>query len=95
MKIYKKKPVEVEVWTFEEFVEYGKANCRRSVMGMPWAFKFQGHQITHENDNCYLMPTLEGFYNFTPNDVLIIGVKGEIYPCKKDVFAMTYEEVSK
>jgi len=28
----------------------------------------------------------------TPKDMLIIGVKGEIYPCKLDIFDMTYEE---
>jgi hypothetical protein len=29
----------------------------------------------------------------TPNDMLITGVKGEIYPCKKDIFEATYELV--
>lgn len=28
---------------------------------------------------------------FTPEDVLITGVKGEIYPCKIDIFNSTYE----
>ena len=25
------------------------------------------------------------------NDWIILGVKGEIYPCKPDIFEMTYE----
>ena len=29
---------------------------------------------------------------FGPGDMLITGVKGEIYPCKADVFAKTYED---
>lgn len=40
-----------------------------------------------------MIPTLEGQYEFTPNDMLITGVKGEIYPCKKDIFEATYEPV--
>jgi hypothetical protein len=29
-----------------------------------------------------------------PGDYIIRGVKGEIYPCKADIFAATYEEVT-
>lgn len=35
--------------------------------------------------------TLEGTHNATMGDFIIRGVKGEIYPCKPDIFAMTYE----
>ena len=35
--------------------------------------------------------TLEGFHEVTPGDWIITGVKGERYPCKPDIFAMTYE----
>lgn len=28
-------------------------------------------------------------------DYLIIGIKGEKYPCDKEIFEMTYDEVSK
>jgi hypothetical protein len=38
--------------------------------------------------------TLEGTsYDVTPEDVIIRGIKGEYYPCKKDVFEQTYEVV--
>lgn len=37
--------------------------------------------------------TLEGIMTVSPNDWIICGVKGELYPCKPDVFAATYEEV--
>ena len=50
---------------------------------MPWSFKYNGHPVTHENNECYLIPTLEGTHNFTPQDMLITGVNGEIYPCKR------------
>ena len=38
--------------------------------------------------------TLEGFMRVSPGDWIITGVKGEIYPCKPDIFDMTYEKVS-
>ena len=37
--------------------------------------------------------TLEGLLSATPGDWIIRGVKGEVYPCKPDVFAATYEPV--
>jgi hypothetical protein len=37
--------------------------------------------------------TLEGEHVVTPGDWIITGVKGEHYPCKPDIFEMTYERV--
>lgn len=37
--------------------------------------------------------TLEGGHIVTPGDWIITGVKGEHYPCKPDIFDMTYEPV--
>jgi len=90
---FKKKPVVIEAITFPELVEYGKANGGNIINGMPWSFHYEGQPITHENDECYLIPTLEGTMKFTPEDMLITGVKGEIYPCKMDIFAATYDAV--
>ena len=36
--------------------------------------------------------TLEGRHLVTPGDWIIKGVKGEFYPCKPDIFALTYVE---
>ena len=38
--------------------------------------------------------TLEGPLQATPGDYIIRGVKGEVYPCKPDIFEMTYEAVA-
>lgn len=35
--------------------------------------------------------TLEGVMRGEYGDYIIQGVKGEIYPCKPDIFAATYE----
>lgn len=37
--------------------------------------------------------TLEGGHIVCPGDWIITGVKGEHYPCKPDIFALTYEPV--
>jgi hypothetical protein len=89
--LFRKKPVTVEAITFEQLVQHGRDNGGNIVDGMPWSFEYKGHPITHENDQCYLIPTKEGTMRFTPDDMLITGVQGEIYPCKRDIFAATYD----
>ena len=42
-----------------------------------------------------LIPTLEGTHLARQNDFIIRGVAGELYPCKPDIFAQTYELVEK
>ena len=37
--------------------------------------------------------TLEGVMTAEAGDWLITGVKGEQYPCKDDIFRMTYEAI--
>lgn len=44
-------------------------------------------------DPVYFVETLEGDHIVTPGDWIIAGVKGEHYPCKPDIFEMTYERV--
>lgn len=90
---YRKKPVIIEAITFDELVAHGMAVGGNIINGMPWSFGYKGQPITHENDDCYLIPTLEGTMRFNRGEMLITGVKGEIYPCKPDIFAATYEAV--
>lgn len=39
------------------------------------------------------IPTLEGDHLARPGDWIIKGVKGEFYPCRDDIFSLTYDEV--
>lgn len=89
--MYRKKPVVVEAITFEELVAHGMRSGVPVESGMPWAFEYKGHPITHEDDDCYLVPTREGMMRFERGSWLITGVEGEIYPCSQSVFAATYE----
>ena len=99
MTQFRKKPVVITAITFDQFVTHGAEQCKAEgresniVNGMPWSFSYAGHPITHENDDCYLIPTLEGTMKMGRDDMLITGVKGEIYPCKRDIFEATYDEV--
>lgn len=40
-----------------------------------------------------LCGTLEGVHRIDWDDWIIQGVQGEIYPCKPDIFVVTYEPV--
>ena len=93
MPYYRKKPVVIEAITFDELVKHGVDSGATVHNGMPWSFEYKGYSITHEDGDTYLIPTLEGVMKFTRGDMLITGVQGEIYPCKADIFAATYEEV--
>lgn len=89
---YRKKPVVVEAITFDQLVQHGRDSGAPIILnGMPWSFTYRGYPITHENDDCYLITTLEGLMQMGRTDMLITGVKGEIYPCKADIFVATYE----
>lgn len=91
MNQYRKKPIVITAITFEQLVAHGIASGGNVVNGMPWSFTYKGHAITHENDGCYIIPTLEGSMQMGRDDMLITGVRGEIYPCKRDIFEATYE----
>jgi hypothetical protein len=96
MAKFKKKPVVIEAITFDELVAHGRKEEAIKFFKsqeMPWSFEYNGQPITHKSDDCYLIPTLEGIMNMGRDDMLITGVKGEIYPCKYDIFIMTYEKV--
>lgn len=42
---------------------------------------------------CYIT-TLEGIMAGNHGDYIILGTHGEVYPCKPDVFKITYEKVA-
>ena len=45
------------------------------------------------SDGTLSIGTLEGQHLVSFGDWIIRGVKGELYPCKPDIFAATYEAV--
>ena len=47
----------------------------------------------HKGETSADIATLEGWHHANYGDYIIRGVKGELYPCKPDIFDMTYEAV--
>ena len=76
---YRKKPVVIEAW------EYNKGR------DMPeWVAEAVSTRV---GSSSLFVKTLEGEHEAKHGDFLIQGVKGEVYPCKPDIFAMTYDKV--
>ena len=46
-----------------------------------------------EGNQCIKIPTLEGEMIASVGDYIIRGVQGEYYPCKPDIFELTYEKI--
>lgn len=87
MAKFRKKPVVIEAFRLDYDV-------------MPdWfedeAFRDDGKVLLHDElDGLHAdIYTLEGWHYAKAGDYIIRGVKGELYPCKADIFEMTYEKV--
>jgi hypothetical protein len=51
------------------------------------------HTRNHTDYAEWDITTLEGVMTASAGDWIIKGVKGELYPCKPDIFEATYEQV--
>jgi len=51
-----------------------------------------GH-VTKWSGGGLKIETLEGVMMANPGDYVICGVRGELYPCKPEIFEATYEPV--
>lgn len=86
----RKKPVEVEAWPVAWLLQAAKVNAPTFPQVVMDAYL--GSTINLHAD--YLsIQTMEGVMRADATDWLIMGVAGEFYPCKPDIFAATYEEV--
>lgn len=47
----------------------------------------------YQTNRCMNIGTLEGVIHANPGDYIITGIRGELYPCKPDIFEATYELV--
>ena len=79
MPKYRKKPVVIDAlqWTGENREEMIEFVNNEAVVGIEWI----------------AIPTLEETMRATVGDYIIRGVHGELYSCKPDIFAKTYEKV--
>lgn len=93
MKYYKRN-ASVEAVTFDELVQHGIEQDADLIRGMPRFFKYRGHRITHENDNCYLIASpAGGSLPFKRGDMLTFCGDGSLFPMELAYFCMTYESL--
>jgi hypothetical protein len=83
MEKFRKKPVEIEA------IQYNGINQADIAAFTQGLAKFR--QIGHTR--YIIIPTLEGDHRADVGDWIIKGVKNEFYPCKPDIFEMTYESI--
>lgn len=78
---YRKKPVVIEAfkWLTDEVPD--------------WFREVSGKFNMDIGSGSIFIPTLEGTHEAKKGDWIIKGVKDELYPCKPDIFEMTYEKV--
>jgi hypothetical protein len=85
MGIYRKKPVEIEA------IQWISDNIEQ-------VYEMLGDNLiinTDEDEVKHFINSLEGKMELSWGDYVIKGVKGEFYPCKPDIFELTYEIVEK
>jgi hypothetical protein len=88
---YRKRPVEVEARQYpghsiegvDDLLGFEDWLSPLAIAAGRWPLKYRGQQL--------IIPTLEGDMAANPGDYIICGVQGELYPCKPDIFAQTYE----
>ena len=95
IKSYAKKPVVIQAlrWTgsnLKEIITFtdGPPDVRSEHVGMKW----EEYKDLVEKEGLKIY-TLEGKMNANVGDYIIKGVRGEFYPCRKDIFEETYLEV--
>jgi hypothetical protein len=87
MAQYRKRPVVIKAVQYD-----GNFRCLDI-----FAINEVSHFIVSKDSDgkqCIKIPTLEGEMIASVGDYIIRGVKGEYYPCKPDIFEMTYESVN-
>ena len=86
MARYRKKPVEIEAiqWNSDN-IEKVYEMLGNNLIVTPSA---DGERLYH------FIRTLEGDMEISWNDYIIKGVKGEFYPCKSDIFELTYDKIN-
>lgn len=82
---YVKKAVVIEAFQFgvDLHPKWFDMACKKG-------FVEHKRNIHNRSDDVCLIKTLEGIMTAKVGDYIIQGVKGELYPCKADIFRETY-----
>lgn len=85
--VYRKKPVEIEAFHFN-------MESLKELEELREFLKDADVDNNYLNEEKLYIETLEGTMCANVGDYIIKGVKGEFYPCKPDIFELTYEKVN-
>lgn len=88
MPKFRKKPIVIEAveWT-------GEKDAADAILMLADDKEDEDASILFCDDGSLEIPTLEGEMRADPGDWIIKGVRGELYPCKPEIFEETYEAV--
>jgi hypothetical protein len=88
---FRKKPVVIDAVPIAELLRDAASDWK----GLPsWVRdEYDRGNVIFGNAHV-LINTLEGTHRGEKDDMLIRGVKGELYPCKPDIFALIYESAN-
>lgn len=87
MAKYLKKPVAIEAWRVRDLLAAAQSNWASLPIAVRDAYDGGGLIFCPE---CIHARTLEGTMIADIDDWLLNGVAGELYPCKPEIFAVTY-----
>ncbi|MGI9485437.1 MAG: hypothetical protein ACR2RF_06055 [Geminicoccaceae bacterium] len=90
MPKFRKKPVVIEAM---QFIGPSIEDLDYLTKFDDWVLANQGDRKCRYMGSHMIIPTLEGDHKASSGDWIIRGVKGELYPCKPDIFEATYEPV--
>jgi hypothetical protein len=92
MTKYRKKPIVIEA--FQMRVERRRDKSEwPEWLNRAWDKTGEGSLYCVEGGDALFIDTLEGALAVMWGDWIIQGIKGELYPCKPDIFEATYELV--
>jgi len=91
---FRKKPVVIEAFEFRPVWRMIGACAEDAPIWFLQAEHDGKAKVWGDDEVPYCMiETLEGRMKAEAGDWIIKGVKGELYPCKPDIFAATYDPV--
>jgi len=91
MSKYRKKPVVIEAELISVLIQNAlNSDCPSQPI---WVRKGVDEEVLSFSSDAVFIKTLEGTMRGEKDDYLILGVQGEMYPCKPDIFEKTYEKV--
>ncbi len=85
---WRKKPVVIEAWQWQ--LE-NRSKLPDWLLDTEVVFGRDRPGKWRREGDSLVIHTLEGDHRAQPGDWIIKGIQGELYPCKPDIFAATYE----